>query len=92
MMPCSKKNFLATISPKNVGEKGGGEVEKFFPGHSKKGRKNFSRHEPIELRVKKLTQTAFHFARTVPIPYTLTASSVKASANKSFLYLTIVTI
>ena len=32
------------------------------------------------------TQTAFHFSHTVPIPYTLTASSVKASANKSFLY------
>jgi hypothetical protein len=38
------------------------------------------------------TRTAFHFPHTVPIPYTLTASSVKASANKSFLYLTIVTI
>ena len=36
------------------------------------------------------TQTAFHFPHTVPIPYTLTASSVKASGNKSFLYLTIV--
>ena len=29
------------------------------------------------------TQTAFHFPHTVPIPYTLTASSVKASANKA---------
>jgi hypothetical protein len=38
-------------------------------------------------------QIAFHFPHAVPIPYTLTASSVKASANKSvFLYLTIVTI
>jgi hypothetical protein len=49
MMPCRKKIFLATISPKN----GGGEVENFFSGHSKKGRKIFSGHKPIKLRVKK---------------------------------------
>jgi hypothetical protein len=49
MMPCSKKIFFATISPKNVG---GGEGRKNFSGHSKKGRKNFSGHKPIKLRVK----------------------------------------
>jgi hypothetical protein len=54
MMPCSKNFYLATIAPKNVGERGGGgvEVEKTFPGHLKKGRKNFSTHKPIQLRVK----------------------------------------
>jgi hypothetical protein len=55
MMPCSKK--LATISPKNVGERG--EVEKFFSGHSKTGRKNFSGHKPIQLRVKKFFSDKF---------------------------------
>ena len=57
MMPCSKNIFFASISPKNVGERG--EVEKYlgggwFPDIQKKGRKNFSTlYKPIKLRVKK---------------------------------------
>jgi hypothetical protein len=44
MMPCSKKFFLAAISPKNVGERGeGGEVEKKFFRSFKKGAKKFFR-------------------------------------------------
>ena len=31
-----------------------------------------------------LTQTAFHFPHTAPLPYMLKASSLKDSANKSF--------
>ena len=31
-----------------------------------------------------LTRIVFHFPHAAPLPYTLTASSVKASANKSF--------
>ena len=49
----------------------------------------------IVTKKKKLSQTtrpAFHFPHAAPIPYTLTASLVKASANKIFLYLTIVSI
>jgi hypothetical protein len=38
MMPCSKKNIFATISPKNVG---GGKVEKNFPDIQKRGEKIF---------------------------------------------------
>jgi hypothetical protein len=51
MMPC-RNIFFASISPKNVGERGA--VEKYlgggwFPDIQKKGRKNFSRHKPIKL-------------------------------------------
>jgi hypothetical protein len=38
MMPCSKKKFFVTISPKNVG---GGKVEKFFQDIQKRGEKIF---------------------------------------------------
>jgi hypothetical protein len=38
------------------------------------------------------TQTAFHTPHAMPLPYMLTASSVKAISNKSFYILTIVTI
>jgi hypothetical protein len=31
-----------------------------------------------------VTVTVFHFPHAAPLPYTLTASSVKSSANKSF--------
>ena len=47
MMPCSKFLFLATIFPKNVGGGGG--------GGGRGGRKNFSRHKQVKLRVKKFS-------------------------------------
>ena len=41
---------------------------------TKKKKLSQTKHSP--------TRTAFHFPHAAPIPYTLTASSVKASANK----------
>jgi hypothetical protein len=46
MMPCSKFLFLATIFPKNVGERG--VLKKFFRT-LKKGAKNFSGHKPEDI-------------------------------------------
>jgi hypothetical protein len=57
MMPCSKFLFLATIFPKNVGERGGGGVLKIFSGHLKRGSKNFTGHKPVTLTVKKCFRT-----------------------------------
>ena len=39
------------------GGRWGEEVEKIFSGHSIKGRKKFSGHKPINLRVKKIFRT-----------------------------------
>jgi hypothetical protein len=42
---------------------GVGEIEKMFSGHSKKGRKNFSGHKSIKLRVKKFFSDKFLLKR-----------------------------
>jgi hypothetical protein len=66
MMPCSKFLFLATIFPKNFGERGrggggGGGFEKNYPDIKNKGQKNFPAHKPLKLRVKKIFPYKFLF-------------------------------
>ena len=58
--PAAKKKFLPLFLSKMLAS--GGEVEKYlgggwFPDIQKKVRKNFSRHKPIKLRVKKFLRT-----------------------------------